>query len=175
VLDLGLSASKRTICNDRYRLTHYRSFHEVLDALLILYPAFVGLPDLDTPLASRIAKDGRFFPYFKDCIGALDGTHIAMSVPQAEHSRYRNRKGVLSQNVLAVCDFDLNFVYVLPGWEGSAHDGRVLADAQTHKGFTTLTGKYWLGDAGYGNSEFVLAPYRGVRYHLKEQCLAGQK
>src|SRR5271163_1591619 len=26
-----------------------------------------------------------------------------------------------------------------------------------------------LGDAGYGNSEYVMSPYRGVRYHLKEQ------
>ncbi|KAK9354959.1 hypothetical protein V1523DRAFT_406445, partial [Lipomyces doorenjongii] len=29
------------------------SFHEVLESLLILYPAFVKLPDLNTPLASR--------------------------------------------------------------------------------------------------------------------------
>jgi hypothetical protein len=36
-------------------------------------------------------------------------------------------------------------------------------------------GKYWLGDAGYGNSEFVIAPYRGVRYHLKEVRQANQK
>jgi hypothetical protein len=105
----------------------------------------------------------------------LDGTHINIHVPASEHARYRNRKGFLSQNVLAACDFDLNFVYVLPGWEGSAHDGRVLADAQAHQGFNTVPGKYWLGDAGYGNSEFILAPYRGVRYHLKEQYLADQK
>jgi hypothetical protein len=32
-----------------------------------------------------------------------------------------------------------------------------------------------LGDAGYGNSEFVMAPYRGVRYHLKEQRQANRK
>jgi len=30
-------------------------------------------------------------------------------------------------------------------------------------------GKYYLGDAGYGCTKHVLAPYRGVRYHLKEQ------
>jgi DDE superfamily endonuclease len=108
-----------------------RSFHDVLGALLIL-PSFVRLPNLNIPLASRISTDGRFASYFKDCIGAIDGTHIAASVPTEEHARYRNRKGFLSQSVLAACDFDLNFVYVLPGWEGSAHDGRVLADAQAH-------------------------------------------
>jgi DDE superfamily endonuclease len=80
----------------------------------------------------------------------------------------------LTQNVLAVCDFEMEFRYILAGWEGSAHDGRVLQDAQTRHGFCTPKGKYWLGDAGYGCTEFVLAPYRGVRYHLKEQRLAGR-
>jgi hypothetical protein len=59
--------------------------------------------------------------------------------------RYRNRKGTLSQNVLAVCNFDMHFVYILAGWEGSAHDARVLTDAIAHKGFKTPAGKYWLG------------------------------
>jgi hypothetical protein len=69
----------------------------------------------------------------------------------------------------------MQFVHVLAGWEGSAHDARVLSDAQLRHGFTTPKGKYWLGDAGYGNSEFVMCPYRGVRYHLKEQRLAGKR
>ena len=30
---------------------------------------------------------------------------------------------------MAVVDFDLKFTYVLVGWEGSAHDALVLADA----------------------------------------------
>jgi hypothetical protein len=107
------------------------------------------------------------YPWFKDCIGALDGTHIAAYVGLEDQRRFQNRKAFLSQNVLAACDFDLNFVYVLAGWEGSAHDGRVLQDAQSSQGFVTPPGKYWLGDAGYGNSQFVLTPYRSVRYHLK--------
>jgi DDE superfamily endonuclease len=135
---------------------------------LILYPAVVHFPDINTPLASRILDDGRFYPYFEGCLGAIDGTHIRIHVPNVDQARYRNRKGYLSQNVLAACDFDLNFVYVLPGWEGSAHDGRVLTDAQMNHGFDTPIGKYWLGDAGYGNTQFIMALYRGVRYHLKE-------
>jgi hypothetical protein len=56
-------------------------FHEVLDALLLLYPHFVTLPNIDTPLASRILDDFKYFPYFEDCLGALDGTHISIHVP----------------------------------------------------------------------------------------------
>jgi hypothetical protein len=89
-----------------------------------------------------------------------------MLIPLDLQPRYRNRKGTLSQNVLAVCNFEMEFVYILAGWEGSAHDARVLQDAQISHGFTTPKGKYWLGDAGYSNSEYVMAPYRGVPYHL---------
>ena len=32
-------------------------------------------------------------------------------------------------NVLGACTPNMEFTYVLPGWEGSAHDGRVLRDA----------------------------------------------
>jgi hypothetical protein len=39
----------------------------------------------------------------------------------------------------------MKFVYILAGWEGSAHNMRVLSDAQASKGFITPPGKYWLG------------------------------
>ena len=44
-------------------------------------------------------------------------------------SNYRNCHGTISQNVLVACNFDLKFMYVLSGWEGSAHDSKVLSDA----------------------------------------------
>ena len=31
--------------------------------------------------------------------------------------------------MLAAVDFDLRFTYMLAGWEGSAHDALILADA----------------------------------------------
>lgn len=69
----------------------------------------------------------------QNCIGAIDGTHIPATVVGREGASYRNRKGTISQNVLAVCNFVLEFIYVLSGWEGSAHDSRVLSDAMTRR------------------------------------------
>jgi len=92
-----------------------RRFHEVLDALLLLYPYFVTLLNIDTPLASRILDNFKYFPYFEDCLGALDGTHISVYMPLEDQARYRNQKGTLLQNVLAVCDFDMRFVYIFLG------------------------------------------------------------
>lgn len=42
---------------------------------------------------------------------------------------FRGRKSFATQNVMAAVDFDLRFTYVLAGWEGTAHDATVLADA----------------------------------------------
>ncbi|KAM0914274.1 hypothetical protein ACQ4PT_011492 [Festuca glaucescens] len=68
---------------------------------------------------------------------------------------------------MVVCDFDLNFTFISCGWEGSATDARVLRSA-IRKGFRVPEGKFYLVDGGYANTKFFLAPYRGVRYHLKE-------
>ena len=47
----------------------------------------------------------------------------------ARADKFRGRKGDTTWNVLAACDFDLKFTYMLSGWEGSAHDARVLEHA----------------------------------------------
>lgn len=147
----------------------------MLVSILILHKHIVKLPTPKTTLSPRIALESKYATFFTDCIGALDGTHIDVSLPLDEQPRYRNRKGHLSQNVLAACNFEMEFTYVLAGWEGSAHDGTVYRDAHYNQGFITPLGKYWLGDAGYPNTDTILVPYRGTRYHLKEQRLAGKK
>lgn len=65
----------------------------------------------------------------------------------------------------------MEFLYVLPGWEGSAADSRVFDSARSLD-FKIPEGRYYLADAGYANSDDLLAPYRGVRYHLKEWGLS---
>ena len=65
-----------------------------------------------------------------------------MHIPIELQPQYRNRKGTLSQNILAVCNFNMQFVYILAEWEGSAHDSQVLSNAQASQGFLTLKGRY---------------------------------
>ena len=88
-------------------------------------------------------------------------------------SGYRCRKAFTTQNVLVVSSFNFTFQYVLAVWAGSVHDSRVLEDAKK-KGFKIPDGKYYLADAGYASSTSLLVPYRGVRYHLKEQAQTNQ-
>ena len=50
-------------------------------------------------------------------------------VPKRISAAFRGRKVGTTQNVMAAVDFDLKFTYVLAGWEGSAHDALILANA----------------------------------------------
>ncbi|XLR05394.1 uncharacterized protein [Arachis hypogaea] len=103
------------------------------------------------------------------CIGALDGTFIDVTVLKSDKSRYRTRKSRISTNVLGVCNQNMNFVYVLSDWKGSASDSRILRDAITqHNGLKILVRCYYLVDAGYTNGREFLSPYRNVRYHVNE-------
>ncbi|MQL89165.1 hypothetical protein Taro_021744, partial [Colocasia esculenta] len=65
--------------------------------------------------ADLIRKDNAYL----DCIGAIDGTHILAEIPANDRMRYRNRKGQTSQNVMAVYSFDMCFLFVNTGYEGS--------------------------------------------------------
>ncbi|KAL6350569.1 hypothetical protein AAG906_019216 [Vitis piasezkii] len=102
-----------------------RHFHQVLRAI-------ISLDDDNT----------KFWHYFKDCIGAIDGSHF-------------------------------RFTYVLPGWEGSALDSRILDNALM-RDFDKLIvpqGKYYLANAGFQLKTGFLTPYRSTRYHLKEYSI----
>lgn len=132
-----------------------------------MYCTFVRLPQAKDDTPPEIRASSKLYPFFKNCLGALDGTHIYASIPPVDRARYRNRKGTVSQNVLAAVSFDMRFVYVLSGWEGSASDSRILEDARTTD-FKIPDGRFYLGDAGFCGSQSVLILYRGVRYHLRE-------
>lgn len=155
-----------------------RCFHEVLQALVLMHVQYVQIPFGTYSTDRRITGDAKYGPYLGDCLGALERNTISqLTYPTQIEYLIETGKAFLSQNVLAVVTFDLRYCYILPGWEGSAHDGRVLADAVQDQGFVVPEDKYFffLADAGYSNSDHVMIPYRGVRYHLKEQTLAGQK
>ncbi|KAL6293892.1 hypothetical protein ACE6H2_002034 [Prunus campanulata] len=62
----------------------------------------------------KIKDDNRYWPYFKDCIGAIDGTHVPVVVPRQRQVPYIGRKGITTQNIMAVC---------------AAHDARIFMEA----------------------------------------------
>ena len=125
------------------------------------------LPAADSPTPLEIRESPKFYPFFDGALGAIDGTHIRCTSSAADRDMSRNRKGVLTQNCLAACSFDLRFTYFLSGWEGSSHDSTLFYDAR-RVDFYIPSRRYYLGDAGFASSDALLVPYRGVRYHLAE-------
>ncbi|AAW40901.1 conserved hypothetical protein [Cryptococcus deneoformans JEC21] len=129
---------------------------------------WISQPTSSTPTDLRLLRSTKFSPYFDNCVGALDGTHIRTTVRGEEAKRsWRNRYSYISTNVLAACDFSLRFVYVRPGYEGSANDQNVLNNA-LEDNFVIPKDRFYLADAGYGAHPGLRLPFRGVRYHLKE-------
>ncbi|XP_020593532.1 uncharacterized protein LOC110033778 [Phalaenopsis equestris] len=100
---------------------------------------------------AEISKDARYMPFFK----------VA----------FIGRCGSPTQNVMAVCDFNLCFTFLKAGWESSAHDSQVFKSA-TRDPNTKFphppTGKYDLVDAGYPLQRGYLKPFPDTRYHIPD-------
>uniref|UniRef100_A0A803N3M2 DDE Tnp4 domain-containing protein n=1 Tax=Chenopodium quinoa TaxID=63459 RepID=A0A803N3M2_CHEQI len=73
--------------------------------------------------------------FFKDCVGALDGTHIDVVVSDVEGQPFQGRKGTKTLNVLASCSFNRLFTFVNVGYQGSAHDITVWRNCLTDPKF----------------------------------------
>jgi hypothetical protein len=71
-----------------------------------------------------------YAPFFDGCIGAVDNMHIDVIVDEEVRDDHINRYGDTTQNVLAMCDFNMRFVYITAGTEGSAYDMRVKKKAE---------------------------------------------
>ena len=116
-------------------------FYQVLNAILKLYNVYVRqstsfvffdleiifINELAAPItpsilfiiknlvdvSRKIAINERFYSFLKNYIDALNGTHFQIYVKKKATASWRNRRSYLSQNVLAVVDFEMRFVYVL--------------------------------------------------------------
>ncbi|XP_010490073.1 PREDICTED: uncharacterized protein LOC104767795 [Camelina sativa] len=115
----------------------------------------------------RIMHDRRYFPYFQHCIGAIDGTHLRVHVGGDKKITYWNHHNYTSMNILAVCEFNMRFIYTRIGVPGRAHDSKILTYCARHDNFFPFPSseKYFLVDSGYPNRRGFLAPYRGESYH----------
>ncbi|KAF7322186.1 putative nuclease HARBI1-like protein [Mycena kentingensis (nom. inval.)] len=130
-------------------------------------------PPLDEP--PEIIRDNpRYFPFFRHCRGAVDGVHIDAHVAASDAIRYRDRKGAITQNVFAACDFELRFTYIMAGWEGTAADARLYHHART-MGFDLPDPEFFLADAGFANCRLLMTPFPAVRYHLDEWRRGGRQ
>jgi hypothetical protein len=71
-----------------------RKFEEVLHCVVGMCEEYIRPIDPNFfTTHPRITKDRRMMPFFKDCIGAIDGTHVAAIPPSHDQTRYIGRIG----------------------------------------------------------------------------------
>ncbi|KAK2642130.1 hypothetical protein Ddye_023893 [Dipteronia dyeriana] len=103
-----------------------------------------GAPKLSQQIDRLIdaveSKKEANFCISEDCIGAIYGVHVPASIPSEDQIPYIGRKGTPTQNIVVVCNFDMQFIFVVAGWE----------------------------DVGYPQMDGYLGPYKGERYHLPD-------
>ncbi|WCJ29659.1 hypothetical protein M5689_011276 [Euphorbia peplus] len=125
--------SRYCLVRKTFNRSHFsisQSFNKILRGLNKIAVDMMAKPSNSIP--EKIRESTRFFPYFKDCIGAMDGTHIPAMVSGRDTSSYR-----------------------------SAHDSKVLSDAiSRNNGLKVPQGKYFLVDCGFPNRLQFLAPFR---------------
>ncbi|KAK1661910.1 hypothetical protein QYE76_050069 [Lolium multiflorum] len=165
--DLGFAMAAALELFSRSTEIISRYFQQVLFAIGEFRGEMIKLASMNTP--TKIKNSYRWFPYFMDCIGAIDGTHVSAKVPRSMSATFRGRKHYTSHNVITAVDFDMRFTYVLAGWDGSSHDASILADIMSRPdGLQIPDGKFYLGDAGYACRPGILPPFKKTRYHLNE-------
>ncbi|KAI7944277.1 hypothetical protein MJO28_011805 [Puccinia striiformis f. sp. tritici] len=141
--------------------TILKVFHHIIFLILQLRWKYIVAPD--PKFTHEIILDNpKFSPFFNSCLGTMDGCHVHACVPEHLAGPYRNQKGTRAQNVLGVVDFDMKFTYLMVGWEGSAHDSRVLGSALSED-FHIPQLSFYLADAGYAlTREYSLKTQRDL-------------
>jgi hypothetical protein len=85
-------------------------FADVLTVILSLTGELIKLPE-----HSVQPPNDYKWKWFGNALGALDGCHVEVCVDVADQGRYRNRKEQISTNMLGVVDWNMKFLYDLPG------------------------------------------------------------
>ena len=87
---------------------------------------------------------------FPRVLGAIDRTLIDITAPRINEHLFVSRKGGHSINILAICDANLKFTYVVAKYPGSTNDSFIWLNSNLNAKFENhdIEGGWLLGDSG---------------------------
>ncbi|KAH7959370.1 hypothetical protein HPB49_010622 [Dermacentor silvarum] len=100
----------------------------------------------------------------RNTIGCIEGCHIEINTPSESAPSYSNRKTFPSIILRGLCDNRNSFIDLLVGFQGSAHDARLLKEGP----FLTDAGSNCGGGYLMGDSDDPLLPWRMTPYRKCE-------
>ena len=54
---------------------------------------------------------------------------VSFIIPSNDKVSFIGKKGVPIQNIMVVCNFNMQFIYIVDGWKGSTHDTKIFLSA----------------------------------------------
>lgn len=90
----------------------------------VLSPVYLSEPT--TSQYVDIEKDFNLMWNTPNCVGAIDGKHVAIKCPHKSGSMYYNYKKYFSLVLMGVCDAKYTFTSVSVGSYGSQSDGGIV-------------------------------------------------
>ena len=165
--------ARSTVCE----IVH-ETCHAIVDKLMSRYITFPRGIHLDRIVDTFSRKWG-----LPQCVGAIDGCHIPIAAPVANHNDYYNRKGWYSMILQGIVDANYCFLDVCIRWPGSVHDARVFAHSNVYRKITEeqlLPQKYiqvqgvdipvfLIGDSAYLIKTWLMKPFPQNRIHTEAQ------
>ncbi|KAL5581833.1 hypothetical protein UlMin_014275 [Ulmus minor] len=73
-------------------------FTRICKAIASLSQTFIKPPNFDA-IPDEIRWNPKYYPYFQNCVGAIDGTHIAAHAPADMANNFRGRKSTITSNM----------------------------------------------------------------------------
>ncbi|XP_020592436.1 uncharacterized protein LOC110032969 [Phalaenopsis equestris] len=179
---LFILSQNESMCGAMERFQHSsetisRYFSVGLSALVSLAKQVIKPID---PTFSRtptdIRQDRRYMSFFKDFIGAIDGTHVDARVSNDEKVAFIGRSGpqrkMSWQFATLICVSHLSCLVgrvepMIVGFSRVQHEILIIVFPILLK-VQHLTGKYYLVDVGYPLQRGYLKLYPDTRYHIPD-------
>ncbi|XP_037918449.1 putative nuclease HARBI1 [Hermetia illucens] len=117
-----------------YRISK-QHFGKIIDEVSIALISALNeyIPPYDANVMINAANDFNYQWNFPNCVGSIDGKHIAIKCPPKAGSMFFNYKGYHSIVLLAVADAKYKFSYIDVGAYGSEGDAGVFSSSKLGK------------------------------------------